>query len=232
MRDIPGYLVENKTLYVNLLEVLRRGSAQVLDGGEDGILLYEQGCGAHMMSARDKGAFARLMAQVPEGCGLFVGHELWYKDRAAERLGLKDGQICYSAAYWKREPLPVPEFGGELRLLGQEHAEFVNEHYDDSFGGVEYIRRAIRRGMLGAFVDGELVGFAGFHEEGSIGMLEVLPGYRRRGLGEVLERGAIDLALERGQYPFGQIIEGNEASLALQRKVGMEISEERMFWLF
>ncbi|MFQ7452543.1 MAG: GNAT family N-acetyltransferase [Flavonifractor plautii] len=38
--------------------------------------------------------------------------------------------------------------------------------------------------MLGAFVDGTLAGFAGFHGEGSIGLLEVLPAYRRRGLGK------------------------------------------------
>ncbi|MFQ9917932.1 MAG: GNAT family N-acetyltransferase [Flavonifractor plautii] len=52
--------------------------------------------------------------------------------------------------------------------------------------------------MLGAFVDGTLAGFAGFHGEGSIGLLEVLPAYRRRGLGEALLRGAVRLALERG----------------------------------
>ena len=62
-------------------------------------------------------------------------------------------------------------------------------------------------------------------------MLEVLPAYRRRGLGELLQRAAINLALERGQIPFGQIIDGNEASLALQRKLGMAVSRSRLFWL-
>lgn len=78
---------------------------------------------------------------------------------------------------------------------------------------------------------GAIAGLAGFHEEGSIGMLEVLPAYRRRGVGEALLRGAVRLALERGQYAFGQVFTDNQASLALQRKVGMSVSQERLFWL-
>ena len=69
--------------------------------------------------------------------------------------------------------------------FGEEWAPYVCEHYSKSdIGGLEHIRQAIGAGMLGAFVDGTLAGFAGFHGEGSIGLLEVLPAYRRRGLGK------------------------------------------------
>ena len=91
---------------------------------------------------------------------------------------------------------------------------------------------AVERGLLGAFVDGAPAGFVGFHDEGSIGMLEVLPEYRRRGLGEALEAGAVRLALSRGQYAFGQVETENAASLALQKKVGLELSDRELFWLF
>ena len=112
-------------------------------------------------------------------------------------------------------------------------APYVCEHYSKSdIGGLEHIRQAIGAGMLGAFVDGTLAGFAGFHGEGSIGLLEVLPAYRRRGLGEALLRGAVRLALERGQYAFGQVLIDNAPSLALQKKVGMTLSEQPLYWLF
>ena len=88
------------------------------------------------------------------------------------------------------------------------------------------------RGMLGAFVDGKPAGFAGFHIEGAIGMLEVLPPYRRRGIGEALLRGVVSLALSRGQYAYGQVFTDNAPSLALQRKAGMAVSQEILFWLF
>ena len=85
--------------------------------------------------------------------------------------------------------------------MGEEWAPYVCEHYSKSdIGGLEHIRQAIGAGMLGAFVDGTLAGFAGFHGEGSIGLLEVLPAYRRRGLGEALLRGAVRLRWSWGQY--------------------------------
>lgn len=80
-------------------------------------------------------------------------------------------------------------------------------------------------------MDGACAGFAGFHEEGSIGMLEVLPAWRRRGLGELLLRAGGKPALERGALPFAQVIEDNAPSLDLQQKAGLTLSGTRMFWL-
>ena len=48
------YLSQNKLLYLNMLEVLRRGSAELLYAGEDGVLLYDRGAEAHMLSARNR----------------------------------------------------------------------------------------------------------------------------------------------------------------------------------
>lgn len=227
-----AYLRRDPVLYVNLLEAIRRDSGILLDVGRDGLLLFEQVSGAYMMSAATEGAYRRLIQQVPRECDLFVGHEMWYLDRAAQWLGLKEGLVCFCAAWPSRTPAELPPFQGELRLLGPEYAPLVTAHYQESDGDVARMERAIARGMPGIFVEGELAGFVGFHDEGSIGMLEVLPAYRRRGLGEVLEKTAINLALERGKYAFGQVVEGNTVSLALQRKVGMVLSETRQFWLF
>ena len=184
-----------------------------------------------MMSAAGPAAAERCFALLSR-CAMLVGHELWYKAEAVRRFGLHEEQICYQAAWLAPEPPAAAPFGGELRLLGEEMAQWVYDHYSHPFGGVAYMQGALRRGMLGAFVDGACAGFAGFHEEGSIGMLEVLPAYRRRGVGEALLRGAVRLALERGQYACGQVFTDNQASLALQRKVGMSVSRERLFWLF
>ena len=215
---------------MDMLEPLRRGTAELLYAEEDGVLLCESG-GIHMMSAAGPAAAERCFALLSR-CAMLVGHELWYKAEAVRRFGLHEEQICYQAAWLAPEPPAAAPFGGELRLLGEEMAQWVYDHYSHPFGGVAYMQGALRRGMLGAFVDGACAGFAGFHEEGSIGMLEVLPAYRRRGVGEALLRGAVRLALERGQYAFGQVFTDNQASLALQRKVGMSVSRERLFWLF
>lgn len=225
-----AYLGRDPLFYMDMLEPLRRGTAELLYAEEDGVLLCESG-GIHMMSAAGPAAAERCFALLSR-CAMLVGHELWYKAEAVRRFGLHEEQICYQAAWLAPDPPAAAPFGGELRLLGEEMAQWVYDHYSHPFGGVAYMQGALRRGMLGAFVDGACAGFAGFHEEGSIGMLEVLPAYRRRGVGEALLRGAVRLALERGQYAFGQVFTDNQASLALQRKVGMSVSRERLFWLF
>ena len=81
------YLSQNKLLYLNMLEVLRRGSAELLYAGEDGVLLYDRGAEAHMLSARDRAALERFLPLL-EGSGAVVGHEMWYRDELTERLGL------------------------------------------------------------------------------------------------------------------------------------------------
>jgi len=230
MERARAWLERDRVLYANMLEVLRRGSADALAVEEGGILLHDTGCGAWMLAAEPEAAEA-FLDRVPAGCDLFVGHDMAYFDLARARFGLPEQEICWSAAYLDKDPLPIPDFGGELRLLDRSWAPWLRAHYSHDFGGVAYMERAADRGIIGAFVEGKPAGFVGFHDEGSIGMLEVLPAYRRRGLGELLQRAAINLALERGQIPFGQIIDGNTASLALQRKLGMAVSRSRLFWL-
>ncbi|NCB63837.1 MAG: GNAT family N-acetyltransferase [Clostridia bacterium] len=217
-----------------MLEILRRGSGDVLYAGTDGVLLYDRLAKAHMMSAGTEQAARKLLRLLPRSCKLLTGHECFYLMDAVEYLRIGEAQICYSALYERREGVAIPPVSGEFefRPLMKEHAAYVLEHYSHSPGGLGFIEGAIGRGMVGAFDGDVLAGFVGFHEEGSIGLLEVLPAYRKRGLGAALEAKAINLARSKGAYAFGQVIEGNTASLALQHKLGLTISKTRMFWLF
>ena len=86
--------------------------------------------------------------------------------------------------------------------------------------------------MYGAFLGNRLAGFIGTHEEGSIGMLEVIPEFRGKGIGSELERYAINSAIAKGRYPYCQVKEDNEISMKLQKSLGMEISKTKVYWLF
>ena len=69
----------------------------------------------------------------------------------------------------------------------------------------------------GAFVDGTLAGFAGFHGEGSIGPSGgAARAYRRRGLGKRPGGGAAGAGA--GQYAFGQVLIDNAPSWPLQKR--------------
>ncbi|MFQ8833433.1 MAG: hypothetical protein ACLR7U_11580 [Ruthenibacterium lactatiformans] len=60
-----------------------------------------------------------------------------------------------------------------------------------------------------------LAGFIGIHEEGSIGMLEVLPAIG--GAAWLRPEAEPSARTEGGRYPYCQVIEGNTASMELQK---------------
>ena len=137
------------------------------------------------------------------------------------------------AIYPGKEP---PELqlrpGVSIRPLTIEDLDFVLENYHNPGAYEAHIRERIAEGMLGGMVDGELAGFAGIHQEGTVGMLEVLPRFRRRGLAEALEAAVIAQQLQRGRFPYCHVRYGNTASEALQRKMGLVFDESRtLYWL-
>lgn len=225
-----AYLAGDALCYVNMQEVLDRDTADVLWAGADGVLLYENCFGGYMMSAQTPAAADAMLALVPP-CRHFVGHEPWYKERVGRKYGLDREEQIYVHAVWTRpQPPALPPVDAELRLLEPCHAEFVHAHYSHTHG-LRHCRETIGRGMYGAFVDGAPAGFIGFHEEGAMGLLEVLPAYQRRGLGLALLLAQTRLALERGRRAFAQIITDNAPSAALHRRAGFALSDRPLFWL-
>ena len=119
---------------------------------------------------------------------------------------LKTDMECIQGAYTRREKLPVrglygPDGRGEngfsIRTLTEEFIPFVAEHYSE-IGSPEYVTERILHGAVyGAFYEEKIVGFIADHEEGSIGMLYVLPEYRKRHVAMALETYCMNLAVER-----------------------------------
>lgn len=227
-----AYLEQDPLRHMNLLELLRRESAQLLYAEPDGLLLHDSGSGGYMLSAGTEEAAGRMLPLIPQGADLLVAHQEWLVPLLRRQLGLQGGFPCHQAAWIDSEPPEFSAFEGVIRPLDQSFTRRVSEIYNHEYAGEDYIREVISRGMLGAFVGGELAGFIGTHDEGTLGLLEVLPEYRRRGVAEALYRAMIRRVLARGGYAVGHIVWGNEASMALQRKVGMAISEHLLYWVF
>lgn len=176
---------------------------------------------------------------------LLVLHQDFMIEPARELLNLDIITGCLQAVYTKKEKLPIT---GLYRLDGQQqegqprmrkldirYLDTVAEHYDGMDATEEtrdYLKERIEKGwMFGAFFGEELAGFVGMHTEGSIGMLTVLPEYRGRKLGKALETYAINVSLEQGFTPYGQVKEGNEISLRLQESLGLCFSKTQVYWL-
>ena len=120
--------------------------------------------------------------------------------------------------------------GADIRPLPEEDVPTAAPHYHNS---ADYLLERSRAGELwGIYEDGKLAGFMGLHEEGSMGILAILPEFRRRGLASVLESWVIGQQLKRGQVPYGHVIDGNEASTALQQSLGLTKAELPAIWVF
>ena len=97
----------------------------------------------------------------------------------------------------------------------------------------EELTEAVRRkSILLGYYDGRLVGFIGEHLEGSLGILYVLPEYRRKGIGTALQTCLIAGTMEKGFIPFGQVEKDNRESLRLQEKIEMTRSEDLIVWMW
>ena len=119
----------------------------------------------------------------------------------------------------------------EIRKIGVEYYEEAAAFYDGP-DGTEYIREHLEEfGLYGAFLEGKLVGYIGRHPEGSMGILQVAPEYRRRKIAKALETYMINLSLEIGHIPFAEVVVGNEKSIALQESLGMCFAKNLIYWM-
>ena len=87
----------------------------------------------------------------------------------------------------KRRDNAKPEYIQSVEEVFSSLTPVIEQH-------PEYVEDRLKAGVIfGAFVDGRLAGFVGEHHEGSMGMLEVVPEFRRRGIAQALEAALIRL---------------------------------------
>ncbi len=243
LQDCKNWMMRQKLLHIDMIELINRGRARIVYRDADELLLRDMISGIY---------FHTRMADVPTEWNL--PQELG-KDERIECIAihqremvpfmekyfhLKTDMECMQGAYTRKEKLPVrglygPDGRGEngfsIRVLSEKFIPFVTEHYSE-IGTEEYVTDRIRHGAVyGAFYDEKIVGFIADHEEGSIGMLYVLPEYRKRHVAMALETYCMNLAIERGEIPYGQIVLGNEPSISLQEKMGICFAKETIVWM-
>lgn len=227
-----AYLQKRKLSHMNMLEVIRRGQAELLYGADDGVLVRDIPSGAYMLSAADEDMGERLISLIPRGLknGLYVAHQDFLKDSLCRRFGCSEINTCVQAVYTRKTPWEESA-AYDIRPLDLSWLESVYEQYH-AVHDRAYLAERISAGMMyGVFLEGKLAGFAGIHAEGSMGMLEVAEEFRRRGIGEALEKHLINRMLERGWVPFCQVFTDNGASVRLQEKLKLRIGREKVYWI-
>ena len=240
-------LMKQKLLHMDMIELIRRGRARLVYQQEGEILLKDMVTGIYfhtrMMPLADlkDWKLPEYLKEHGESISCMVTHQENMVDVIQTKLGLSVSEECWQVVYTKREKMPVrglygpngirKEDGLCIRLLDETSQEFVVEHYETGDGGAYVRSRIHNKAVYGAFYGEKIVGFAGQHEEGSLGMLFVLPQYRSRHVAAALETYMVNLSVERGEVPYGHVITGNTASEKMQESLGLCKAKGKVYWM-
>lgn len=214
------YLSRDFLLHIDMIEGIRRNTADILYAEDDGVLIKYRCCGFLALSAVSEERALEMIG----GCGVpfdgVIVHQEELIEPVASAFGMHEVmERFYNCVFIE----PVPEPMGDIRPIPPELAETVDENYEHA--DLEYIQNRIETGnIFGIFVEGRLAGFVGEHEEGAMGMLMVLPEFRKRGLGTELDRFNILRERAMGHIPYGQIVKSNSLSIKMHGDMGAVLS--------
>ena len=218
------FLNKDYLLNVDMIECIRRDICRILYASDKAVLIVADSGWVHMLSCEDRELGLELIKthQPP----WVVLHQMDMREAVAG-LGYRIGDQCWQSAYTKTTPME--ETLADIRRLDRRFLKRIADNYELADEGE--IAALLDAGVIyGAFAGGELAGFIGKHEEGSVGLLFVFPEFRRMGIAEALERNYVNRELSEGNVAYGQIFVGNTPSRQLQEKLGMDFSDKFICW--
>ena len=228
MNDALEYLNSDYLLNISIIDPVKRDTAEVIYGAKDCVMIRDKFSGVIMLQTENLQLADRLLDTLPQSVTHIVAHNISLAELIERKLGYKRRVPCYQAVYGKK-PFEIDKSALEIRLMNEEDAEEAGNMYFDS---VEEAKEHIRQGLVYCgLYRGKIAAMIGRHYQGSMGLLVVKEEYRRRGFGELMEKFLINSLLEKELTPYCQIIEGNTASLNLQNKLGLDISENMLYWM-
>ncbi|MCI8287062.1 MAG: tRNA (guanosine(37)-N1)-methyltransferase TrmD [Lachnospiraceae bacterium] len=250
-QDIIKRLFSEKRNNIHMMEALASGRGEILyaadtgTSGEWDILVYDGESGICMMTAADETSGKMLAERIPADARWIVISQPFMKEILEKREFSDSGRtfpedrkgkfretaLCGQMLYTPRETLSVRY--KEVHRLSEKAFSYICLHYPEKEGGGEdYIRERIRAGALyGAFEEERLIGFAGVHRGGSLGMLYVEESRRGRGIGESLEAYVVNQMLGKGRTPYLYVDEKDIAMYRLQEKLGFYKARKNFLWL-
>lgn len=220
-------------LYLDMTEPVRRGTGDVLYASAKGALVAVRTKGTdgtiYTLFAEDEDTADLLCGLIPPHPAYVTVHESLSFSALRTHFGYTEMNPCWQVAYLEEAPISLPVSKFQIRPLTCEYLPQVLAHY--RLTSDDYVAGILADGdLFGAFDGPTLSGFVGLHEEGTIGLLEVLPEYRRQGAATLLQTYLTNRELARGHIPYGQVFDGNEPSLLLQASLGYRCSHSPMYW--
>ena len=138
--------------------------------------------------------------------------------------------VAYQYGYLKKYVRIINNPIVEIKEIGREYFEFIKENYSTPIEEAYLLERIDANVFVGAFIEKQIVGFAGRHIEGTIGFVEVIKEYRRLGIAQALEQYLMQKLIAENEIIYLQVEVDNYPSMRLHEKLGYERSDDIITW--
>ncbi len=219
-------LNKNYLKYVCIIENLKHGEKEFFYLSKTSVAFKILPSGIIMIAG--SGDIENAVLSVKHLKGTFFTPDVEVKGFINEHLSLKE-YPCLQYLYGKQD-IEIKDI--EFKKLGydNETVEFVAKNYSLGYTK-EQVYHVLKDKMLfGGYVNGEICGFVGQHEELSVGLLEVLEKFKRRGVGSFLLKTCVNYFIDNGLVPFCHVRSENTASIELHKKLNCEPYECMVYW--
>ena len=210
---------------MNAIYFLQDYGAQSLELIDNSVLLRGESDRPWVyISSTDPEELERLRARLTSDDRSFAAIEEWMVPIITQHKEVK-WDLSMMRLILRRDPLPFSGRGDvEVLPLIEDDARFI---YDNSpykeFTSPGYIRERIRKGPNGGiYKEGKLVAWAMTHDDGSIGITNVLQDYRRKGYAHALTVFLINRVREHGRIPYLHIEETNSDAMHVVTSLGFQ----------
>lgn len=223
---LKEFLEKDRLQNIMAINFLKKPTCKILGQNEAGVYLYDSYSNISLLCVDNVEAGVALLEGSSKPNKLILNRPIML-DYVKDKWNFTSKYPCFQAVFTKEKMTYNDTLS--ISLATDEEIEVMNATYQ--FANMEEFEKTRERGMLFAGHEGDkFVGYIGEHPEGSMGMLHILEHYRGRGYAYMLESFMISEKLRRGQIVYCHIIEDNVASFSLQKKLGLDIAKDKIFW--
>ena len=216
--EILKFLKQDYLNNLDLIYALEHG-AKIKYYNQAGIMLKFEDI--YMLAFKDEKIAEQLLKQIDK-CSMLAIHNDKYFNIINQKWRLNKEIVAYQYGYLKKYVRIINNPIVEIKEIGREYFEFIKENYSTPIEEAYLLERIDANVFVGAFIEKQIVGFAGRHIEGTIGFVEVIKEYRRLGTAQALEQYLMQKLIAENEIIYLQVEVDNYPSMRLHEKLGYE----------
>ena len=224
--EILKFLKQDYLNNLDLIYALEHG-AKIKYYNQAGIMLKFEDI--YMLAFKDEKIAEQLLNQIDK-CSMLAIHNDKYINIINQKWRLNKEIVAYQYGYLKKYVRIINHPIVEIKEIGREYFEFIKENYSTPIEEAYLLERIDANVFVGAFIEKQIVGFAGRHIEGTIGFVEVIKEYRRLGIAQALEQYLMQKLIAENEIIYLQVEVDNYPSMRLHEKLGYERSDDIITW--